>query len=419
MKRLLITFASATLLASTSSADITTKISGTYEAQAVYLKQGRKDAVEGNKKFTNAQKHYGFDTSAGVKIVVENETDAGLKYGAQIGLETTSSISRAAPSFIYIESNSGRFEIGSGKTAAGTMKITGFAPCCATAGGWDSYAVLDPAKRGIQYVTGFGDFLGSKVRASGKTEYARKITYYTPKFYGFQVGVTYIPDTSNAGYASMTDNTKHEKVSGLYTKLDADKKPMADVIDVKNGVSLGVTYEKQVNPDLSFKIAATGESGSPVSKSSTAAKIEDAGRSADKIGNVKLKKLRAYTVGTEVTYKRLTVAGSYGNYMKSFTSIAQDGDKRSTHLYSVGAGYKFNDSWSASTYHFGSNNKGNKVNSTGIAVDYTAITGLRPYVEFVNFNSKGRYLKNDAGTYSIKSDKRKGNMFIIGTKISF
>ncbi len=152
------------------------------------------------------QKRMGLNSTAYFYVDAQNTTDAGFTYGAQIGIETSARNTRKVSSFLYTISDSGKIELGSNKSAVNAMKITGYSNACANADLWDVWVRTDPANKGGLYILNFGNFLDAKTRTMPKEEYSRKITYYTPKLGNFQLGISYIPDTSNVGYEATNTN---------------------------------------------------------------------------------------------------------------------------------------------------------------------------------------------------------------------
>jgi predicted porin len=227
------------------------------------------------------------------------------------------------------------------------------------------------------------------------TDYSRKITYFTPKFgnegHKVQVGVSYIPDTSNAGHSSINTNSLHKPVPASDFKFA-----------MKDGVSYGITYEGSFNEELSAKLGFVGERGKPVAFD----------KDTDAKSMLKFKDLNTYVVGGEVTYNQVSVAGSYMNYNKSLTNSTVDTGGRDTSIYTAGAKYNFLTKHAVSLNHFHSDHKKNKVDATTLGADYFITTGIKAYAQVTYYKTKGLNIKNS------KADKSKGTIIIVGGKIS-
>jgi predicted porin len=131
--------------------------------------------------------------------------------------------------------------------------------------------------------------------------------------------------------------------------------------------------------------------------------------------NIKFKDLNTYNIGGEVTYNQFSVIGSFMSYNKSLSNATIDTFGRETDIYAVGIKYKFlENKCSASLNHFHSDHKKNKFDATNVGMDYMIAKGIKTYLQFTRFHAKGKYI--DAGV--IRGDKSKGNIVILGGKIS-
>ena len=62
-----------------------------------------------------------------------------------------------------------------------------------------------------------------------------------------------------------------------------------------------------------------------------------------------------------------------------------------------------------------SNYKKNKLNAISLGFDYIITKGIKAYTQYTHFYTKGKYI-DDGGL--VKNDKSKGNIMIVGGKIS-
>ncbi|MDC0865048.1 porin [Rickettsiaceae bacterium] len=391
-------FLSSCLNFNSFAADSEVKIGGAVEVQAVYYSS---DGDDTQKKLSTYNKEYGFSSSGNFFLDYKLVADSGLKYGAKIGAEITARNNRSAPLIMYVESDFGKIEAGSGKSAMDIMKITGYTASCATGNGWDAFAIISPKDgkdKKVAYVTNFCNFLDAKSRTPGETEFPRKISYFTPKFgsdeHKFQIGVSYIPDTSNIGYESAGKGN----LSGL---ADSPAYKFA----ITDGIGYGVSYEGKFSESLSAKLSFVGEIGKPL-----AFDKDDESKKAD----VKFKSLNTYNVGSEVTYDKISVAASYMNYNQSLTNSEIDKLGRNTNIYSLGAKYAFSDDVSVSLNHFYSEHKKNKVNASSVGGDYFVASGIKTYAQLTHYKAEGEFIENDL----TKKDKSTGTVVILGMKVS-
>jgi len=385
-------------LSSASAVESVVKVGAVVEVQGIhYTNNG--DATQ--KKLSTYKKKSGLSSSGNIGIDYQLVSDSGMKYGTKIGLEQTAKNNRGTPLSIYVESGFGKLELGSDKSAGEKMKITGYKSSCATGNGWDAFVIAspkdtaaDPATDTVPYAVNFCSFLDSKARVSRKTDFSRKVTYFTPKFgkenHEFQVGVSYIPDTSNTGNSKIDENNAHAPVSASDYKFV-----------IKDGVSYGIAYEGKLNEELSAKLAFVGERGKPI------AFLKDVKQT------IKFKDLNTYVLGGEVTYNQMSVSASYMNYNKSLTNSTIDIRGRDTSIYTVGAKYNFMDNkYSASLNHFHSDHKKNKVDATSLGFDYLIVQGIKAYAQVTYYKTKGFDIKKNL------ADKSKGTIMILGGKVS-
>lgn len=403
MYKKLLALSLATFIASSAKGDgPEVKISGGIDFQAGYFKNNKPVA---EKNFiTGNNKRAGFNSSAHILADAHNTTAAGLEYGAKVGLATTASNARKAASSLYFISQAGKMELGSEKSATAKMKITAYTNACATGGGWDTWVKSDPNNTKTVYMMNFGNFVDGKTRNGDQIEYSRKITYYTPVFSGFQIGVSYIPDTTNAGYSSFSTPERHDPTKTLIYD-----------IDIKNAWAGGVTYENKISEDMKFKIALVGETGKAIGHKKT--NVKDAPAVPNPVpDNLKFRKLKAYTIGAQVDYKDFSVTGAYSDYMKSLTSTELDSwHNKNTNMYGFGARYNHPSDVSASVTYFTSKNRGNNLKATTLAMEYKAAPGILPYAEVTFFNTKGKYQT----ATEIKTDKNRSTAVVLGLKLEF
>ena len=359
------------------------KIKGGFDFKAGYIKS---NASEKAKPLTENQKNMAFSTSAYLAVDASNKLDSGFLYGAQIAITPTTSTSRKIRSGIYMEADFGRLELGSDQSAVTKMRISPLSIASASGGLWDVWVSGDPS---IPYIMNYSNFLDGKMRLAGKTEFSRKITYYTPEYEGLQLGISYIPDTSNVGYGDLKHDVKHTPLSSKYT------------YSVRNGLGVGLTYKKDFDKNFYSKISLVGETGKAIATP----------KKGTQAPNIKPRRLKSYHVGAEITRDEYSIAASYANHLRSFSGLT---DKRAdTAIYGIGGRYK-KDKFSSSLTYFASIHRSNKIQAVTLAADYKMAPGLMPYAEATYFQAKGSEIDNPDSKAN-----HKGNLFLIGTKIEF
>lgn len=398
------------------------KISGKMDVKALGLSQ---DLPEGKGNITANSKGMALDSSVNVTVEFKATTDEGIKYGATIGVQPLASKNRSNPSFIFVESDMGKLEFGSSRGAMSNMAISGDSVAVGM-GCWSMYSKMDPNDYGLGYWDSFDSHLDDGTRNKGIVEFSRRITYYSPEFNGFQIGVTYVPDSSNSGVAGLSKPEKHTRDLGI-EKLymvhafkaknpGKDYDPAVDGhnvnTDVKDAFAFGVSYKKEINSETKVQLAVVGEIGKALNLDKDGKKIED--------DNKKLKNLTLMSFGAKIEYKTLSFAGSYGDSFGSFTSKEQDGDNTKSNFWDIGVGYKFNKISSSLTYLSSSNRK-QELQAVNFGTEYQLSDGLTPYLSLVRYTTNGQYKTANAdGTNpEQKNDKQTGWIFAFGVRMKF
>src|SRR3954454_582942 len=179
MKKILLgttAIAAAALYAQTAQAQITVSLGGYTEFFGAYYD----DDVPGR---TNRE----FELETEIVVRADGKADNGLLYGAKIELQNstpnsgTTGVGTDEASF-YLGGTWGRLELGDFDGAADTLKI--YAPVV-----------------GIEQLDGdYVDFAGAQP-AFGihipNSDDASKVMYLTPRFAGFQAGVSYTPESGS------------------------------------------------------------------------------------------------------------------------------------------------------------------------------------------------------------------------------
>lgn len=252
------------------------------------------------------------------------------------------------------------------------------------------------------------------VHPIGYTKRANKIVYMTPRFNGFQLGVSYAPNSSRHG-RSEEQGIGHD--SGLYLKK-------VDDLFGQNNVAVGLSY-KNTWDDISVSLATTG--------------ITERSRLKVNGQRVDLHNTLSYQVGAHVRYKDITVGGSFINNKKSRLPKTAGqtiipGKLTSDQLMHGNAGKMWDagvqyvyESWQFATAFFHSKRKIN-VSETAqskvlaFTVDKKVYPGLKLFAEVDFASSKttqnivnlANNIKSDSGI-----DNNSGKMFIVGAFFSF
>ncbi|MEM7744347.1 MAG: porin [Pseudomonadota bacterium] len=168
--------------------------------------------------------------------------DNGLKIGANVQLEGNTSGDQIDESFLFITGSFGRVQLGSENSAGYTMTYS--APDV-TFYGVNSGSITNavPFSGAVGGVAVGGDVfrgtLGSTFIENERNNDAQRITYFTPRFAGFQLGLSYARDGNQDSNGQVDTNAAPNNI-------------VSDIIDI------GANY---VNSFGGFDVAVSGRWG--------------------------------------------------------------------------------------------------------------------------------------------------------------
>ena len=323
-----------------------------------------------------------FRTDNVVTVRVAGKSDMGLGYGAGIDLRADTSASADASgvdaerTYVYVDGRWGKLQGGSDLGVTKTMKVDAAGIARGTGGidGDFTYFMTSSTGRTIatpdlylDYGTAAGAQLGDE-----SSQVINKLSYYTPRFSGFQAGVSYLFDTTagdRGQLLSRADNTAGEAENVILGALNYEGK-FSNV-----GVNLG----------------ATGEWGNA-----------EASTQND---------LRTWQAGAKFSYMGFSLAGSYGNLGDSLQTKTTANDS-STRFWTVGGAYEVGPFGASVTYLDSQVDGGathNDFSNLSFGVDYKLAAGLTPYAEVnvVKLDPTGTVNDNDA------------TVVLVGTQLAF
>ncbi|MEK6747064.1 MAG: porin [Pseudomonadota bacterium] len=320
-----------------------------------------------------------------VTVRVNGKTDGGLGYGAGIDLaaDTSSTDGGAGTSgvnsertFVYVDGKWGKLQGGSDFGVTKTMKVDASSIARAS-GGIDGdfiYFMSTSTGRTIATPDLYLDYgtTGAVQLGDESQQTINKLSYYTPRFSGFQAGVSYLFDTTGGdrGQAlSRADNTSGE---------------------AENVILGALNYQGKFS-NVSVELAATGEYGNAEVSTQN--------------------DLRTYQLGAKLGYMGFSLAGSYGNLGDSLQTKTTGSDS-STRFWTVGGAYETGPFGASVTYIDSQVDGGatnNDFSNLSFGVDYKLAAGLTPYAEVnvVKLDPTGTANDNDA------------TVVLVGTQLAF
>lgn len=368
----------------------------------------------------NNQQYHDFAIVNDTKISLDfdGQTDMGIMYGAHVTInadttnDKTNHSNNNSPykdkigyyTYTYVEvPELGRVELGNNTGAVDALKINAGTVSRATggvSGDWRWW--LNPklsdinARDGLVLLT---PDLPTNADTGGEDR-AAKVTYYTPRVFGFSLGLSYIPDTEQHGTASVVHTVK----AGQHTNtVDAFRNG-----GHKQVFSGGLNYHYN-SGDFKMGIAAIGETGLT--------------KNASFDSTIKREQLGAYEVGGKIGYKGVTLVGSYGNWHKSgqpkkVTSVLTG--KQDASFWTAGVDLECGDLGINVGYFDSKKGNGNQTNgnikrsnvsNVVLGVDYNLAAGMLPYFEASYFKLNEKAASTNGRNH--------GTILIAGFKVHF
>ena len=303
--------------------------------------------------------------------------DNGMTYTAATSIESRAGGSIAVDEAkVTLTNQWGSLVMGDDDGADDIMMVGGYS--LLTAGfGYDGGYTANVARGGI-------GFTGVFASLTGDTGDATKVSYYTPRWNGLQLGASWTPDSGGSFDAGAASDNDGDRENGLGLGLNYNN----NIGDV--GVRFGTTYAR----------ASTEPNSTTVGASSSLSRDD----------------ISAWSIGGTLSYSGFSVGVGHGdsgdsNCTKANT-LCDQGD-----WWDVAGQYTFGNTTIAGGYlNNESNATGNAaggdqvdVYTLGVSHNFASAPGMRAWAEIVQFEGDraGTVSDNDA-TY-----------FMIGTQVAF
>jgi outer membrane protein OmpU len=178
--------------------------------------------------------NFDFKREGEIYFTGQTKLDNGLIIGAQVELEAEPESDQIDESYIWFQGNWGRLTLGS-ENAANYLLSVGAPTVDSAFDGQDPNYVLynKPAGAGDARVLNASSIDTSVSRMTGDSE---KITYQSPRIFGFRAGVSYTPDNSEEG------------TTGQVAAKPAALPPNNTIGQHSNVIEAGLNYEGKLGP---------------------------------------------------------------------------------------------------------------------------------------------------------------------------
>lgn len=258
MRKLLLTTALVSLaLVPAAKADMEVKLGGYMTFQAAAFDN---DAANGSGR--------DFQTDSEIHLTAKGTTDAGLTYGAYIELQaSTSDTANSDEANLFFSGNWGKLELGDQEGAGSALSIPGpYVGIGQVYGSMMDFIIADD--RGYAASEGPGDTALEALDTGDAT----KITYYTPVFYGLQLGGSYAPERDSFA--------------------DGEQVQFSDTTgNHHNAFEFGAQYNREFS-GVGFKMGGSYQ----FAEAKDGATVED---------------INAWTLGAQLAYQGFAVGGGY------------------------------------------------------------------------------------------------------------
>jgi len=391
---------------------LTVMVGGKLDVQGAFTQQdldtGDTNSVirdDAKLNFTAAGSTENYDYGAVVQVNANNGADKTRENSTSLTSGNTNNTNADTngigdKAYLFLENdNFGRFEAGANSGASQTLDVNAAKIARAT-GGVDGdwrYSVKQAAGSGLNNIVAYNNtyithpslpVANDDNTGNGATANAEKVTYYTPRFAGVQLGVSFTPDTQNLGSAGS--------VAPSFSATNA----------YENVFAGGLNYEADVE-GVGIMASAIGENGTPKPTAlGTNSTVDD---------------LNAYSLGLGLEFQGFSIAGNWADEGKSGQLAAATSNTDSSYWtlggayengpYGVSLTYMDSEKGSGAAASGTANTGTNRLDNWVVGADYQMAPGLTPYVEASFFD-----LKNGS-TNSIYDNS--GNVVLVGAEVAF
>jgi hypothetical protein len=376
------------------------------------------EAGYADEDFDNNYRNYDFTSTPDVAFGAEGKASNGLVYGGKVEVSKQSSFDNNGARTDSIEFNKavtylsgkwGRVELGDEESAANRLTVTaptGFGTG-GFAGDYQKFLLINTVGDTTSFNltrSGEGSVFRSLAASYKPTltesgletyEHSTKVTYLTPKFAGFQLGVSYTPKVGDT--LTSVSRDKYTSYSGA---LPASASQYEDLIET------AANYSYKFDNGLGLG-ASVGYNYAKAVKTTTA--------------NADRENLGSLNAGLSGSYQGFTLGGGYTNSGQSGLRKATQTSDDSAQSYNVGLQYATGP-FAVGVNYLNAEAEGdvtdadnNKLQVVGLGGTYELAPGLSTFaeVDFVNYESEGAFLSGNT------SKKYDSTVFVLGTKLDF
>lgn len=344
-----------------------------------------------------------------IKFTVEGKTDRGMEYGLVVTLDgDVNGDHTAREAYLFFGGTWGKFYLGNTYGVQSTMAF----------GGWDQWGGTEFMDGNFDRVINFTTGTLHSTYLVGDTNRDTKLTYLTPRWNGFQLGVSYVPRSEHRG---------EQNINSITSYLGSKKKPF----DTDN-ISSGLNFIHRFCNGFEMALSAT----------SIFAKSHPEYLTAPKRKNI-----ASFALGGTFSYENVGFSIEYGNNGNSRELVNQNLSNAGQFL-DLGLSYTWGATKFSTGYYYGWRNalgalnpspatiltspqirQKSTMNAVSAAVDHKLAPGLGVYFEYAHFQMKNPAATAEAnrlnaqlassGQFAAPVNNNSANAFIIGSRLVF
>lgn len=331
-----------------------------------------------------------------LKFTVEGKLDTGMNYGLVFAFDGSVNATKAVrENYLFFGGTWGKLIAGDTYGVLSTMTFGGYDQ-------WGGTGFIEGADfdRVVNYTTG----VFHSVNLVGDSNRDTKFTYMTPRWEGFQAGITYVPRTEHRG---------EEEINSI-TSTVSPKKPF-DTDNVSNAINF---IHKFAN---GFEMALSASS-------------VFAGRThAEFTGAAHRRKTFSYAFGGTFSYEDIGFSVEYGNNNRS--REFKNHRTNAGQFVDLGLSYKWGATKFSTGYYYSwrkalstvNTNRKATLSAVTAAVDQKLAPGLGVYIEYAYFNMKNAAARAEAARNNANNKcdfvggvpSNKANVFVVGSRLVF
>jgi predicted porin len=380
-------------------------VQGRYRFYGAFVSQDGDEGSAGAANAGNKLSSVDFFDYGRIWVGADGVAANGLRYGARLEIRMPGAgdrgdgrgelFYRRAVGYVGTPTL-GQLRFGSGTVTAVEQMTTGHIMGSIATG------LLDGDANVVAGITNATSFFYSASGVNNRTA----IGYFSPQFFGFDLGLSYSPNDGN-----LNGNCSPGATAASFDNCDrlSDSSTQAGAAKLRNQIDAMLRYRGTFGP-VGVAASAGLRTAEPADFTGVAA-----------ANAAPFKTATAYLGGAQVTWAGLTVGGliTTGNYNRGFTALPENGNNDSAFSWQFGASYRFGAFTVGAAYHELSTEGSAAVSADqkergfGIGGSWAVAPGMSLFAEYLN--AKVRESGRDLNTVEAGlQDEVKAQVFMLG-----